>query len=89
MVFVLCGYIVGDLVLRAPFDRNSLEGLDFALLFALYLVINLIRYLVLLVSWPLLRLCGTKLNWREFIMLGYAGLRGPTGITLSLFVFTY
>lgn len=85
-VFLLCGLIVGALVLDEPWQRDYLSSWDFLKLFGYYAIANLIRYAILLIAFPLLRMCGTKLNIREWVMLGFAGLRGPTGITLSLMV---
>ena len=57
---------------------------DYFLTLALYVLIHIIRYTVILIFWPLMRKCGYGLSFQEMAVLGYSGLRGAVSIVLSL-----
>ena len=46
----------------------------------------MVRLLAVLVLWPALSRVGYGLDWREGVVLVWAGLRGAVGLSLSLFV---
>lgn len=47
---------------------------------------QVVRLLAVLVLWPALSKVGYGLDWREGVVLVWAGLRGAVGLSLSLFV---
>lgn len=51
-----------------------------------FIGLNLIRYLMILVFMPILKRNGYGLNWREFVILGWGGLRGALGMSMALMV---
>ena len=44
----------------------------------------MVRGLLVLMLWPLLRLVGVHLNWRELLALVFSGLRGALSLVLAL-----
>lgn len=44
------------------------------------------RLLAVAILWPMLSRTGYGLDWREGVVLVWAGLRGAVGLSLSLFV---
>lgn len=51
-----------------------------------FIGLNIIRYLMILILMPILRRSGYGLNWREFVILGWGGLRGALGMCMALMV---
>ncbi len=52
----------------------------------MFIGLNVIRYIMVLVLMPILRRSGYGLNWREFVILGWGGLRGALGMCMALMV---
>lgn len=48
--------------------------------------VQVTRIASILLMWPLLTRVGYGLTWQEAIILAWAGIRGPVGLALSLFV---
>lgn len=48
--------------------------------------VQVTRVACILLMWPLLNRVGYGLTWQEAIILAWAGIRGPVGLALSLFV---
>jgi len=51
-----------------------------------FIGLNVIRYIMVLVLMPILRHSGYGLDWSEFVILGWSGLRGALGMTMALMV---
>ena len=53
-------------------------------LIALFLILNVLRFVLVFSLYPLLSRIGLGTNWREAVFMSYSGLRGTVGIALSL-----
>ena len=80
IIFLFAGYIISSKVFVHP-SFNSLEILKLLLL---YVFLHVIRYLSILIFWPIINLFGYGLNRKEYVVLGYAGLRGALALALAL-----
>lgn len=60
VIFLLSGIIIGGYLVRS----NHITYLDFLLLFALYALLHLIRFLGILLFLPILRKLDYGLEWR-------------------------
>ncbi|ONI31919.1 hypothetical protein PRUPE_1G339200 [Prunus persica] len=79
-----CGVVIAEGVLSG---ENFLEnGYSWAYLILLYVYIQVSRFIVVGVSFPLLRYFGYGLDWKEAIILIWSGLRGAVALSLSLSV---
>ncbi len=59
---------------------------DWGLMVGLYLFMNLLRFVGVVVFYPVLRRGSYGINWREALVLSYSGLRGAVGLTLAIAV---
>ncbi len=48
---------------------------------------NLARYLMILILFPLINKSGYPLNWKDAIVLAYGGVRGALGLALALIIY--
>lgn len=71
------GYIIAD-------TEQEWTGQDWGYLILLYLLVNVIRFVLLGAFYPLLSRIGTKTNKEETLFAAWSGLRGAVGITLAL-----
>lgn len=83
VIFLLTGVIVGVKVLH----NEHIKSKDYGLLIALYFILHVIRFLMLFLTWPLLKKLGYGLSFKQLVLLSYAGLRGAVGLTLALIFF--
>lgn len=83
LVFVISGMQLGLQLL----DHNVALA-DIGSCFLLYLILHVIRGLVILIHFPLLRNLGYGLTWRKAVLLSVAGLKGTISLILSLAVFS-
>ncbi|KAM0964342.1 hypothetical protein ACFX2C_020402 [Malus domestica] len=84
LVFILSGVIIAEGVLSSEniFDH----GKSWLYLILLYVYVQIARFIVVAVSFPLLRYFGYGLDWKEAIILIWSGLRGAVALSLSLSV---
>eukprot|EP01006_Ploeotia_vitrea_P029660 TRINITY_DN62150_c0_g1_i1.p1 TRINITY_DN62150_c0_g1~~TRINITY_DN62150_c0_g1_i1.p1 ORF type:complete len:1431 (+),score=196.93 TRINITY_DN62150_c0_g1_i1:53-4345(+) len=80
LIFVLVGVQT-----RNAFDAG-VEGSDVWKLVLLYLALNLIRFFVVFLFYPLInfRIFAFKVDWKNCLLVGWGGLRGAVGIALAL-----
>jgi NhaP-type Na+/H+ or K+/H+ antiporter len=83
IIFFLAGLIAGSKGIAAS---SGSFGKDFAMIFVMYFIVNLIRVLMVLSFYPILRNMGFKLSLKEVTFIAFSGLRGALGICLSLVV---
>jgi hypothetical protein len=67
--------------------KKVISGVDWGYMIALYFFLLVIRAAGVVLLYPLLRRGRFGANWRDGIMLSWAGLRGAVGLTLSLIVY--
>lgn len=81
-IFLIAGLLIGDRI----FKNHSIFWKDYLLILAFYVLLHFIRFIAILLMWPILRLLGYGLSFKNLILLTYSGLRGALAITLALFV---
>ncbi|CAN6675331.1 unnamed protein product [Malus baccata var. baccata] len=84
LVFILSGVIIAEGVLSS--ENNFDHGKSWLYLILLYVYVQIARFIVVAVSFPLLRYFGYGLDWKEAIILIWSGLRGAVALSLSLSV---
>ncbi|RXH79113.1 hypothetical protein DVH24_040260 [Malus domestica] len=82
LIFILSGVVIAEGVLSGEnvFDH----GKSWFYLILLYVYVQVSRFIVVAVSFPLLRYFGYGLDWKEAIILIWSGLRGAVALSLSL-----
>jgi len=83
IIFILTGIIMGQ---RATEAGTKIGAIDYALVFATYAILHVIRFVLLATHWPILRLVGYGMDFKQVILCSYAGLRGAVGMSLALIV---
>ncbi|CAN6549729.1 unnamed protein product [Malus baccata var. baccata] len=84
LVFILSGVVIAEGVLSGENIFN--HGKSWLYLLLLYVYVQVSRFIVVAVSFPLLRYFGYGLDWKEAIILIWSGLRGAVALSLSLSV---
>ncbi|KAB2604592.1 sodium/hydrogen exchanger 8 [Pyrus ussuriensis x Pyrus communis] len=79
-----CGVVIAEGVLSGENIFN--HGKSWSYLILLYVYVQVSRFIVVAVSFPLLRYFGYGLDWKEAIILIWSGLRGAVALSLSLSV---
>ena len=82
LLFLLSGVIVCRALFVLPSGVGTAS--DFGYLALLYLILQLTRAAAVAIVYPLCRLCGYRLSWREAVMLSWSGLRGTISLMLAL-----
>jgi NhaP-type Na+/H+ or K+/H+ antiporter len=59
---------------------------DYIKCFATYLILHVIRFLMIVLCWPLLARLGYGMSFSQVLLCSYAGLRGAVGMSLALMV---
>jgi len=78
LIFLIVGIVVAE---RSVFEFN-----DFVVLAILYVGIHLVRAIVLLLLYPLMRKSGYGLPVKDAIIVWYGALRGAIALALALIV---
>lgn len=65
---------------------HVVSGRDWGYLLLLYLFVQISRAMVVGLLYPGLKYFGYGINWKEAIVLIWAGLRGAVALSLSLSV---
>ncbi|KAB2624101.1 sodium/hydrogen exchanger 8 [Pyrus ussuriensis x Pyrus communis] len=84
LIFILSGVVIAEGVLSGENIFN--HGKSWSYLILLYVYVQVSRFIVVAVSFPLLRYFGYGLDWKEAIILIWSGLRGAVALSLSLSV---
>lgn len=89
LLFFITGGFLGAFI--AGYDDMGMELniLDASIiwkLFTLQIMLLILRGFILVLFWPFLNKVGRKINWKEIIVMSYAGLRGAIGLSLALYV---
>ena len=83
LIFILTGIIMGQ---RARDESSGIGGLDYILVVGTYVGLHVIRFFIFLLCWPLLRVIGYGMDFKQLILCSYTGLRGALGMCLALLV---
>ncbi len=79
LIFVLVGVVIAD---KADVGSN----LDWRMLAYLYVGIHVVRAMVIVLFYPIMKRTGYGLPWRDGVVLWWGGLRGAVGLSLALVV---
>ena len=80
LIFLLAGLIIGHRVL------GHVNNIDWLYCFVLYLLLNIIRFIVVAVFHPVISRIGHKCTSNEAVFISFGGLRGALGMALALVV---
>lgn len=78
LIFILVGIVIAE---KVDFSWSS-----FAILILIYICLNLFRFAMIMLLYPLMKRMGYGLSKRESVILTWGGLRGALGMTLALMV---
>eukprot|EP00397_Hematodinium_sp_SG-2012_P006626 GEMP01006660.1.p1 GENE.GEMP01006660.1~~GEMP01006660.1.p1 ORF type:complete len:999 (+),score=130.70 GEMP01006660.1:12-3008(+) len=77
LVFLLAGLIYGERVVWSTLS-------DMLMLLVLWILSLVIRFLMVFFLFPLLRITGPGITWKEALIIVWSGLRGAVGIAMVL-----
>ncbi|CAG9311411.1 unnamed protein product [Blepharisma stoltei] len=83
VVFIIAGMLLGMFFIK----QTSLEFKDVVVLFTLFIFQHLVRGLVIVIHYPLLKKFGYGINWKETVVMTLAGLKGVIATALALIVY--
>lgn len=78
LIFIIVGIVIAE---KVDFSWSHC-----AILLLVYIALNIIRYITIMMLYPIMKRSGYGLNKKESIILTWGGLRGALGMTLSLMV---
>lgn len=78
LIFILVGIVIAE---KVDFTWSA-----FGILILIYVCLNLIRFAMIMLLYPLMKRMGYGLSKRESVILTWGGLRGALGMTLALMV---
>lgn len=81
VLFTLGGIEFGTIVASS---KREWDADDWGYLILLYLLLNIIRFLLMFAVYPLNSRIGLGTSWQEAVFSSFAGLRGAVGIALAL-----
>jgi len=77
LIFLLAGLIIGKRIF------HLVQPIEWLYLIVLYIMLMIIRFFVIFLSWPILRNTGHKCSWQDAVFMGWGGLRGVSIIHSS------
>ena len=80
LIFIIVGVVIAE---RGVFDATAN---DYLLLFIIYVGIHLVRAVVILMFYPIMKRTGYGLPKKDAIVVWYGALRGAIGLALALIV---
>mmetsp|Transcript_131603 Transcript_131603/g.232582 ORF Transcript_131603/g.232582 Transcript_131603/m.232582 type:complete len:875 (+) Transcript_131603:82-2706(+) len=83
VVFLLAGLLFADSCLSR---REHIQMMDMVWLFVMYIAVMVIRALTVMILWVPLRHVGAALDWKEGLVMVWAGLRGAVSLALAIIV---
>lgn len=78
LIFIIVGIVIAE---KVDFSCSHC-----AILLLVYIALNIIRYITIMMLYPIMKRSGYGLNKKESIILTWGGLRGALGMTLALMV---
>lgn len=82
IVFVLAGVLLGKYIYTDEITFN-----DGGLMVSLFVILHIVRGIVIMIHYPILKRFGYGLNWKEAIVLTVGALKGTIAIALGLIVY--
>jgi NhaP-type Na+/H+ or K+/H+ antiporter len=84
IIFIMAGINFGD---GTFYNISPLSFFDYTAIILVFLINILIRAIVLLVHFPLLKVTGYGLTWKELIILIMSGIKGTIASGLAITIF--
>ena len=84
LLFALGGAVWGTIIAPSDARTEAFAGKDWGYLIILYLLLNMIRFFLLFVCYPVTSRIGLKGDIKETFFAAFGGLRGAIGIALAL-----
>lgn len=85
IVFALGGVMWGTVISNEdPGHTWKFSGSDWGYLLFFYLMVNIIRWVLVTVGYPVFVNAGLHMNWKENSLFSLGGLRGPMSVVLAL-----
>lgn len=78
LIFIIVGIVIAE---KVDFSWSHC-----VILLLVYIALNIIRYITIMMLYPIMKRSGYGLNKKESIILTWGGLRGALGMTLALMV---
>jgi len=78
LIFIIVGVVIAE--------QAAITGRNIVILLIIYVGVHLIRALVILIFYPLMRRAGYGLPKKDAIVVWYGALRGAVGLALALIV---
>jgi len=78
LIFVIVGVVIAN--------NSQFTGDDFLKLFIIYIGVHVVRAIVILILYPVMRRAGYGLPKKDAIVVWYGALRGAIGLALALIV---
>ena len=78
LIFIIVGIVIAE---KVTFNWSTL-----GIAVVIYMALNLIRYAMIMLLYPLMKRMGYGLTKRESVILTWGGLRGALAMTLALMV---
>jgi NhaP-type Na+/H+ or K+/H+ antiporter len=82
IIFVIAGILLGRY-----FYNSEISLSDAGMMISLFVILHVVRGLVILIHYPILKRIGYGLNWKEAIVLTVGALKGTIAIALGLIVY--
>ena len=83
IVFIMGGMLLGNVFING----KDIDGKDISMVFALFVLLHLIRGFAIFVHYPILKHFGYGITAKEAIVMTIAGLKGVISIALALIAF--
>lgn len=78
LIFIIVGVVIAE--------QSSITGKNVVILLIIYIGVHMIRALVILLFYPLMKRAGYGLPKKDAIVVWYGALRGAVGLALALIV---
>lgn len=78
LIFIIVGVVIAE--------HSAITGRNLLILLILYVGVHIIRALVILLFYPIMRKAGYGLPKRDAVIVWYGALRGAVGLALALIV---
>ena len=85
ILFLITGVFIGKMFVFE--NQNTLVPEDYTKSVIFFVFMNIARYLMILILFPLINKSGYPINWKDAIILSYGGMRGALGLALGLIIY--
>lgn len=95
LIFLIVGIVIAtqvnlDFLRQSPMLASQPDYVLYLSVLAFIVIVfvglNVIRYIMIALLYPVLKRCGYGLSFKECLILGWSGLRGAVAMTLALMV---